>query len=123
MSDFTVGDRVVATLGESKIVGEVSWSDAREYFDITPDGSTKYGGNDVTVSAKVWTVVKQPDPLPTKLGAIIRYNDAPAAYTNSIRTKLRTGWVDESARLIDEGNVKDYAALAGFTVLFEGIDE
>lgn len=119
MSEYTpkVGDRVRATLGESVLVGDVTWlyEDGDVQLDIaSPDGSRYVCDMD-------WKF-EQVVELPSKPWALVGH---PTDYDYVPYIRDRSGnWheIDSDGQTlrVDEETVMHYMT-RGFTVLFEGV--
>lgn len=116
-----VGDKVRATLGESVIVGDITYEfeggriGRPEGWEVCPDGSVR--------SAQVWLSegwhFEQVVSVPTKFGAVIRRADG-VKFVLVYHDMGIPGWMRSDD---DDAYPAEYATAGGFTVLFEGVDE
>jgi hypothetical protein len=116
MTDFKVGDRVKATLGENVLVGIVR--SVREDEVLVEADGDKQG---IWLYHNVWRIEKASPPLPTKYGAVIGHKTE----ANWKPYVLVDGkWYcagDQSPA--PEKTVRYFIEDLGFEVIFEGVDQ
>lgn len=114
MSEYTpkVGDRVRATLGENVLVGDVSYVD-REGPNVDLGSAARVP----CLYVDGWQF-EQVVEVPAKLGAIIRLHRGVPFLL--VRVAENKWWSIPSGLHYTNADVLDQA---GFTVLFEGVDE
>lgn len=115
-----VGDKVKATLRDTVVVGEVEdWGNSPDtgYVSITPQGLQQRSSTIRCWRGDGWAF-EQIVSVPTKFGAVIRRADGevfilagPDDDCEEWKHRESGWWGDEEA------------TFAGFTVLFEGVDE
>ena len=114
MTDFKVGDRVRATLGENVLVGEVAAVPVADELEVNiGEEWPRY------ISPGRWQVEKMAPPLPTKFGAVVRNTKTGMVYMRG-NNGTTMPWVDSyhGDTWADHG-VSD----GGFEVIFEGVDD
>lgn len=116
MTDFKVGDRVRATLGENVVVGVVTAvGSAPSTIQVEPDGA----GHCLWLTVPAgWHIEEVPPPLPTKVCAIVRRADGELFVRRGGRKVLH--WCPAYG-ILDELRDSEVSN-GGFKVIFEGVE-